>query len=244
MPQAATGLRESACQSTVEVRRGFRRSEESSVFSDRACAGASPRYCPLRRWLVMALVSVRISRRVLTAVAGTLVSFSLAACDGTGSTSPGPVGAPGGGGRVPGPGTTPTSPTITTQTKVPGGVTTTPQAPKADPYQLTTAQAIALLGAGTAVAGALPGGSEGLALKTTETTYESKQVRKEVCAQEYDYTQKKDVYKCRDKYVTETVPVTKPAFQVSVGVPRRTFTTALAAINNIAGAGATKWRRM
>jgi hypothetical protein len=89
----------------------------------------------------------------------------------------------------------------------------------------------------------LSGGREGLALQTTETTYESKQVLKNVCGYEYDYYAKKDVYKCHDKYVYENVPVTKTVYKVSVGVPRKTFPTALAAISNITAAGATKWRR-
>ena len=121
------------------------------------------------------------------------------------------------------------------------------QAP-ADPadanYPLTQAQALGLLQAGIAVAGLLPNGLEGLAMRSTETSSEQKQVRREKCGQEYDSFEDDYVYKCRDEYVYEDVPVTKTVFLVRTGVTPRSFTNAFGAISNIAAYGATRWRRV
>ncbi len=121
--------------------------------------------------------------------------------------------------------------------------TPNPQAPQTpNYYSLTTGQAIGYLEAGIAVAGRLPDGREGLAIKTETTEWEDKQVLENVCEQEYDYYEEKTVTKCRDKYVYKRVPVAKTIYTVSNGVARRTFSQAAAAIGNIAQYGAKQWR--
>ncbi|MFD3719717.1 hypothetical protein [Streptomyces sp. NPDC058674] len=115
-------------------------------------------------------------------------------------------------------------------------------------YPLTQQQALDLLSAGTAVAGRVGNqGSEGVARKTTERVYENQQVRRTECPYEYDASKGEEVQKCHDDYVTEKVPVDRPAYTVSLLTPGRwvselTFPTAEQAIAQIAEYGATAWR--
>jgi len=111
-------------------------------------------------------------------------------------------------------------------------------------YPLNQAQALGLLSAGYPVAGLTASGLEGLATRTTETAYENKQVLKQKCEYEYDYYEEKNVYKCHDEYVTESVPVEKTVYEVSNGVPRQSFSMPIQAIAAITAYGAEHWRKV
>ncbi|MGW1892208.1 hypothetical protein ACWCP6_18395 [Streptomyces sp. NPDC002004] len=164
-----------------------------------------------------------------------MVVLGLGACeDPAAETSPAPM-PPSVSPWMPAPQMRPLSPVAAT----------TPQLSATSDYPLTQQQALALLSAGVAVAGQLRNGFEGLAMKTTETAYEDKQVRRRKCDYEYDYYENADVLKCRDKYVTERVPVEKTIYKATMvrGVPR-TFSIASGAIGYISSYGVTGWRRV
>lgn len=125
--------------------------------------------------------------------------------------------------------------------QVPAGTTLPPQQGAA--YPLNVSDAMGSLAAGYALAGRLPNGGEVFLTRVVRTDYESKTVYEEKCEYEYDYYEKKNVYKCKQRPVTKNVAVNRNAFQVSgSGMGTVEFSNAVEAVNRSVQLGADRWR--
>lgn len=125
--------------------------------------------------------------------------------------------------------------------QVPAGTILPPQQGAA--YPLNVSDAVNSLAAGYALAGRLPKGGEVFLTRVVRTYYESETVYEQKCEYEYDYYEKKNVNKCKQRPVTKTVPANRNAFQVSgSGMGTVEFSNALEAVNRSVQLGADLWR--
>lgn len=109
-------------------------------------------------------------------------------------------------------------------------------------YPLTLAEAQGYAGLGYVVAGWFPAG-EVTVRKTTLTETETKPVEEQVCDYEWDYTERKSVYKCKYKTVYRPRQVLRTKFYVAgPGMPTVTYDTVNQAFARIAPTD--YWRRM
>jgi hypothetical protein len=133
----------------------------------------------------------------------------------------------------------PTTPAPTTPTPT----TPAPTAPApTTAYPLNEQQAMAIVTAGGSVTGRARNGGEVTIRQSVETTTEHEQVQKQVCADEYDYDERKYVNKCRYKYVDEPVQKTTTRYVIS-GQLSASFTNAAGPFAQASAIGATFFRR-